>query len=376
MAERWIGPMAEGPAYNRHLSLSDKHFGVEDRVDAPWDPNFRDRPRIIGYAADHAGCGHYRVYAPLQALQSAARAQCLLLEAQGERGLPTGWEVARAAPDTVLVQSALHDHELQQLKELRWVRRLFKVFELDDLKTRVPQASVHAQVIPKDVSHRLAQALAMCDRLVVATEPLREAYRKLIADIVVVPNYLESGRWEGLRSEYRQGARPRVGWAGSVSHGGDLALLQQVMREMASEADFVLFGMCPQALKPYVREFHPAVPFDAYPARLASLGLDLAIAPLEINAFNTAKSNLRILEYGILGWPVVCTDIEPYRGAPVHCVRNRPEEWVAAIRENLHDLSAARQAGSKLRKSVRDHWMLEDHLDEWLAALTGSRRPS
>ena len=187
----------------------------------------------------------------------------------------------------------------------------------------------------------------MCDRLVVATEPLRDAYRKLIGDIVVVPNYLESGRWEGLQSVHREGARPRVGWAGSVSHGGDLALLQQVMRELASEADFVLFGMCPQALKPYVREFHPAVPFDAYPARLASLGLDLAIAPLEINAFNAAKSNLRILEYGILGWPVVCTDIEPYRGAPVRCVRNRPEEWVEAIREHLHDLSAARAGRRK-----------------------------
>ena len=376
MAERWIEQMAEDPAYNRHLSLADKHFGVEDRVDAPWDANFRDRPRILGYAADHAGCGHYRIYAPLRALQRTARAQCLLLEAQAERGLPTGWEVARAAPDAVLLQSALHDHELQQLKDLQWVKKLFKIFELDDLKTKVPHASIHARVIPKDVGHRLERALAMCDRLVVATEPLRDAYRKLIGDIVVVPNYLESGRWEGLQSVHREGARPRVGWAGSVSHGGDLALLQQVMRELASEADFVIFGMCPQALKPHVREFHPAVPFDAYPARLASLGLDLAIAPLEINAFNAAKSNLRILEYGILGWPVVCTDIEPYRGAPVRCVRNRPEEWVEAIREHLHDLSAAEQAGAKLRRWVLDHWMLEDHLDEWLAALTDSSRVS
>ena len=110
--------------------------------------------------------------------------------------------------------------------------------------------------------------------------------------------------------------------------------------------------------------------------RLAGLGLDIAIAPLETNAFNAAKSNLRILEYGILGWPVVCTDIEPYRGAPVRCVKNKAGEWIAAIREHLHEPDAARQAGANLRSWVLDHWMLEDHLDEWTAALTDSRRPS
>ena len=374
MAERWIGPMAEDPAYNRHLSLTDKNFGVEGRFDSTWDPSFRDRPRIIGYAADHAGCGHYRIEAPLQALQKTARAHCLLLEAQADRRLPSAWEVARAAADTMLVQSTLHDHELEQLKVLRWVRQLFKVFELDDLKTRVPQASVHARVIPKDVGRRLERALALCDRLVVATEPLREAYRKLIGDVVVVPNYLESERWAGLQPARGDGARPRVGWAGSVSHSGDLALLQQVMQTLANEANFVLFGMCPNALRPYVHEFHPAVPFDAYPAKLASLGLDLAIAPLEMNAFNAAKSNLRILEYGILGWPVVCTDIEPYRGAPVRCVKNEPGEWIAAVREHLRDPDAARQAGVRLRRWVLDRWMLEDHLDEWLTALSHSGR--
>jgi GT2 family glycosyltransferase len=371
MVERWIGSMAEDPAYNRNLSLADTDFGIENRVDAPWDANFRDRPRIMGYAADHAGCGNYRIYAPLRALQRSGRAQCFVLEAQTEGKLPCAWEIARAAPETLIVQSALHEEDLQQLKGLRWAGNIFKIFELDDLKTKVPQASVHAQVIPKDVGHRLERALSMCDRLIVATEPLKEAHRKLIGDIVVVPNYLESERWKGLQPAQRQGPRPRVGWAGSVSHSGDLALLQRVMGELAGEADFVLFGMCPAALRPYVREFHPAVPFDAYPARLASLGLDLAIAPLELNAFNEAKSNLRILEYGILGWPVVCTDIQPYRNAPVRCVRNRPEEWVEAIREHLHDLRATKEAGTKLRRWVLDHWMLENHLDEWMAALGG-----
>ena len=52
----------------------------------------------------------------------------------------------------------------------------------------------------------------------------------------------------------------------------------------------------------YVKEFHNFVHrFADYPEKLASLDLDLAVAPQEIHTFNEAKSNLRLLEYGILG---------------------------------------------------------------------------
>ncbi|HLO61687.1 MAG TPA: hypothetical protein VK165_01850, partial [Azonexus sp.] len=111
---------------------------------------------------------------------------------------------------------------------------------------------------------------------------------------------------------------------------------------------------------------------DAYPAKLASLGLDLAIAPLEVNLFNESKSNLRLIEYGIFGWPVICTDIYPYRSndAPVCRVPNEARRWIAAIREHLADRDALRRSGHELQRWVRQHYLLEDHLDDWLAALT------
>lgn len=369
MVARWAERMADDPAFNRHLSLMNRYPAIEDRLDAPWDTKLHDRPRIMGCPADREGSGQYRAYAPLQALHRSGRAQCLLLPEQTEGRMPVAWEVARLAPDTILLQSALQSYQLQHLKDYQWVKGLFKVFDLDDLKTRVPTGSVHYRALPKDIGQRLEQALALCDRLVVTTEPLKDAYRRLIGDIVVVPNYLEGARWAELQAKRRDEGRPRVGWAGGISHGADLALLRQVMKELAGEVSFVLFGMCPKALRPYVHEFHPGVPFDEYPARLASMDLALALAPLEINAFNIAKSNLRLLEYGILGWPVVCTDIEPYRGAPVRRVNNRPRDWIEAIREHLYNPDAAAKAGAELRRWVRDHWMLEDRLDVWLAAL-------
>jgi glycosyltransferase involved in cell wall biosynthesis len=78
------------------------------------------------------------------------------------------------------------------------------------------------------------------------------------------------------------------------------------------------------------------------------------------------------LEYGVLGWPVICTDIYPYQtnNPPVVRVKNEVEAWVTAIRQVLADKAALADAGSALRAWVLQHYMLEDHLDEWLDALT------
>jgi hypothetical protein len=136
-----------------------------------------------------------------------------------------------------------------------------------------------------------------------------------------------------------------------------------------AEVDWVFFGMCPDALKPFVAEFHPWVPLHQYAAKLASLDLDLAVAPLEPHPFNEAKSNLRLLEYGVLGYPVVCTDILPYQGdLPVARIRNRHRDWVRAIRDMVADRDACRGAGDALRQAVIRDWMLEDHLEEWKRA--------
>jgi hypothetical protein len=52
-----------------------------------------------------------------------------------------------------------------------------------------------------------------------------------------------------------------------------------------------------------------------YPSYLKSLSVDIGIAPLEINDFNKAKSNLKMLEYSVCGLPAVYTNIEPYKFA-------------------------------------------------------------
>jgi hypothetical protein len=165
-----------------------------------------------------------------------------------------------------------------------------------------------------------------------------------------------------------RGQKPRVGWAGSAIHEVDLAIISEVVKVLHEEVEWVFFGLCPEGTRTMV-EYHGGVVNSAYPSKLASLDLDLAISPLADIPYNHAESHIRLLEYGALGYPVICTDITPYQGGyPVTRVRNAAKNWIDAIREHISDLDELARRGDALREYVNGNWMLEDNLEVWLQA--------
>ena len=364
MFGKWMPQIAFDPAYNRNLSSFGLGFAVETEAAPTWDPEFRPRERVLVYAADREGCGEYRIIAPSRALLKSG-----LVHTYETMRLMTPPEIARMAPDSVVFQRQLEPAQIEVIEWVKATSKALRVFELDDLITNLPPKSAHRASIASDIAQRLKQALALCDRFVCSTETMARQYGRMCNEVVVAPNRLEKARWLGLRTGRRTGGKPRVGWAGAIGHLGDLGVIAPVVEATAKEIDWVFFGMCPDALKPFVAEFHPWAALHDYAAKLASLDLDLAVAPLEHHPFNEAKSNLRLLEYGVLGYPVVCTDILPYQGdLPVVRTANRHRDWVRAIRDIVADRDACRRAGEKLRQAVIRDWMLEDHLDEWKRA--------
>ena len=363
MFRKWMPRIAYDPAYNRNLSSFGTGFAVEVEGAPTWDPEFRPRERVLVYCADREGCGEYRIIAPSRALFKSG-----LVHTFETMRLMTPPEVARIAPDSIVFQRQLEPGQIEVIQWVKETSKALRVFELDDLITNLPPKSAHRPNIAADIGERIKQALALCDRFVCSTEPMAGAYGKFCGDTVVVPNRLEKARWLGLKPGRREG-KPRVGWAGAIGHMGDLSIIAPVVEATAKDIDWVFLGMCPDGLKRHVAEFHPWVQLHDYAAKLASLDLDLAVAPLEYHPFNEAKSNLRLLEYGVLGYPVLCTDILPYQGdLPVFRTRNKPRDWIRAIRDLVADRDRLGQAGAALREAVLRDWILEDHLDAWKRA--------
>jgi glycosyltransferase involved in cell wall biosynthesis len=71
--------------------------------------------------------------------------------------------------------------------------------------------------------------------------------------------------------------------------------------------------------------------------KLGLLALDIGLAPLQDTEFNRGKSNLKVLEYGVMGVPTIASPVYPYSntidngvdGIIVH--KNRTKSWVKAL---------------------------------------------
>lgn len=375
-AEKWISALGKDPCYNRHLSLSDNKWVIDGTFNVPWNPVLETGlPRIVAQPPDLMGVGYYRLLDPVKALTDSGHIESFLLPPTSteSRYLPNVAELVRAKPTTLFLQNAFTSWHVERVAAyVNAAPNIFRVFGQDDIVFAVPHKSAARQYFGKDTKARVRKAVGFCHRLIATSAPIAEAMRGMADDIRVMPNYLERSRWGDLYTagkERKERRKPRVGWAGAQQHQGDLEFIIPVVEATANEVDWVFMGMCLAKLRYHISELHNPLSFAKYPAGLAALDLDLAIAPLEINRFNAAKSNLRILEYGAVGFPVICTDIEPYRNAPVTLVPNNAQAWIDAIRTHVHEMDATRAAGEKLHDWVLSNWMLDQHLDEWLHML-------
>jgi GT2 family glycosyltransferase len=373
---RWPKPFRDDPMFHPKLSLRTTEFLVDNRIVFDGNTRSKDALRVLVFPLNESGTGRYRCIDPLHELERGGQIEVIWLpthEFQTEPFLPNAFEVHRMQPDVLFIQQALSDKHFDYFKQLKERTGLPFVFSLDDLLMSLPDQSNRKSLVFRDMRHRLRRTLALCDRLVVTTPTLAEAYADFIDDVVVIPNALETRYWMNTAPRPAStGRKPRVGWAGATQHGGDLAMLKEVVIALADSVDWVFMGMCPDELQTVVKEVHPFVSFTDYPKALAELDLDLAIAPLENNAFNRAKSNLRLLEYGINGWPVIASRVTPYleNNPPVTWVDNSYESWLTAIKAAIADQDNLAAEGNTLKNWVLDNYNLTSTLPLWMKAIS------
>ncbi|MDH2066267.1 glycosyltransferase [Pantoea sp. GD03673] len=351
----WMPVVASDPAYNPNLSLRSRHFELRNDDVNGLTVRAENLPTFLAHNADVYGCGHYRITQPLEAMIAEG-------VAQGKSGMTllTLSEMGQFRPDSLIIQRRYAPAFHNWMERVSKLHNVFKVFELDDYIINLPMKHHGRHAYKQETAKLVRKSLSFFDRFVVSTAPLADAMRDMHPDIVVMKNRLPSEAWGRLHSLRQQGKKPRVGWAGGVSHRGDLEMIFDIVREFSADVEWVFMGMCPDKLRPYVHEVHSGVDLTLYPAALASLNLDLALAPVEDNIFNACKSNLRLLEYGACGVPVICSNVACYRddNLPVTRVNNRFIDWREAIRMHLADPDASAKMGRELQAEIRQNWML------------------
>ncbi|MGE8411716.1 MAG: glycosyltransferase [Pseudomonas sp.] len=358
LSRRWLSVLARDPAYNLNFSLEQpKGFQLAESS-LCWRPLiWRPLPVVLVHPSDRYASGHYRTLQPMAGLNAAG-----LIDGVASMALLSAPELERITPDSIIFQRHLGDASLQAMRRARDFSRSFKVFEVNDHLPSLALGEAGHGRGGEDIAYYLRQAMGCVDRLVVSTDRLAEALQGLHPDTRVIHSRLDPLSWGSALpcSHRRVGEKPRVGWAGAEWQFANLEVISDVVKALATEVDWIFMGACPEALRPYVKEVHRGVEISLYPAALARLNLDLAVAPLQRTLLNECKSNLRLLEYGACGFPVVCSDLAGFRNdLPVTRVSDRFESWMEAIRMHLADPQASARAGDALREAVRRDWMLD-----------------
>ncbi|MGR4050126.1 glycosyltransferase [Kosakonia cowanii] len=349
MYRKWLPIIASDPAYNPHLSQNGAGFQFEVDRHNSWQPlHWKPIPRLVSFPLRSLPESQQRLDTPLSLMHEVG-----LVEGQINYHASTYADLARFAPDALIVHRQISDGTQEWLRRLPQGESLFKVFDLDGWLPAMPGNGAERSDSPQAVAAALRATLHHVDRLVVASDALAEQCAGLHRDIRVMPARLDPRQWSGLNSLRATHDKVRVGWIGSAVDVGDLEIIHKLVGQLADRVEWVFCGYCPPSLRPLMSEYHVAVQPAHFAQKLASLNLDLALLPLADNLWNRTLSPRRLLEYGACGVPVICSDTVATRDfAAVTRVGNKPKLWREAIENHLHDRTASAAQGDALKEQV------------------------
>lgn len=178
-----------------------------------------------------------------------------------------------------------------------------------------------------DHRQRHLEIFNMVDMITTTTPPLHEYFTQRHNKCVrMLPNCIDFSIYrEPYTNWTRKGGRPvRIGWHGGDNHFHDIKTLGKPLADYVNSHDveLVMFGSYYQApfagIDPNKVIEEEWVHVEAFPYKLASLGIDVAVIPLADASlpymqFNRYKSDIKFLEYGALKIPsLVVAGSAPY----------------------------------------------------------------
>lgn len=262
--------------------------------------------------------------------------------------------------------------------------------ELDDDLLNVPEDKdpdgAYAAYRP-----RLERLIRAATAVTVSTQTLKERLEPLNGRVEVVPNALCRSVWAlGDITRVPDGTI-RALYMGTPTHDADLEMILPALEQVAAERPhfkLLVIGVSDAPLPQFAERV--AIPSEArnYPRFVRWLAeqrrrVDFGIAPLEDTPFNAAKSDLKILDYGGLGLPVVASEHPVYSGFSdnegVTLVRDDIENWKEALLDHIDKPVQHAAAGRILRDFVFRYRSLEPSIcryDEFIetSATTAHRR--
>lgn len=320
-------------------------------------------PKKISFVADQLwACAWYRCHVPGMELLRRGHDVVLYEDVHAAVGRDS---------DVLVVQATVHPELLKEITRLRAQGRL-TVYDMDDdpFALHAENPGQHFWGRP-EVQEMLIQMLRAVDVVTTTTPELAETLRRFNKNVAVLPNQLPSEHWPTERLPIKDGNDLVVGWAGSSSHAPDLREVHDLLIQLLERYPNIevhLAGARPE----WFRTLHPRLKF-LQPVRIEQYadlvsGFDIALAPLADTRFNRAKSDLKVVEYGMLGLPVVASKMPSYarfvRNGENGFLAASSKDWLQRVSALIEDRELRDRLGAGLRRAAQNR-VIERHVGRW-----------
>ena len=302
-------------------------------------------PQRVAMLKDKGGAGYWRMVLPARAIAG-----------EGVHIDVTSADVKfdyLLEYDTIMVQRLSDWESYYVLEKLKKAGKHI-VYDIDDDIFSLTPDNPAFHVIGRDNQQAAAACMKLADKVTTTTDVLANRLRQIVDDISpeVIPNAMDTrDGWLPTEETGSPDEWKRIFWQGSAPHEQDWGVcIEAVDRIMGKHKNvrLVLLGYLPQCVIARIEQPHwkgrvehigfndPETYFDI----IHHVRADVAVAPLQPQTFNEAKSPIKWLEATLIGIPVVASAMEPYAsviedGEDGRLVPPDTDAWYRALEEML-----------------------------------------
>lgn len=352
--ERWFPLLLRDPAYNDNFSPLRKLFRLECRPGVI-APAFADRalPLVLGVVpSGNTLAPDYHVTA-IQTLARKRVIDAIIMESALDYA-----SIYRANADALVISSELQESTRAVLVSLK----------------KRPETLISLMTSPSWIADKGRQGtdLTGIDRLVVQNDAQAKALRHLGRPVVIQPRSLSLFTPQ-VKALHFEGMKPRILCNTCELSSVDIELVQNLVRELASEVSWQVLGPLPAGWEAWIEQHYRYPGSEYYLPLLASIETDLAIIPRADNKLNRLKDHFSLMEFAACTIPALVSDVESLRcHIPALRVRNRKADWQDAIWRAAADRTALKALALSAQQSLRKtDWLTDEtvneHLRIWLS---------
>ncbi len=257
------------------------------------------------------------------------------------------------------------------------------IYSIDDDLIDLPSVSVPQKMLVRFFARR-------ADGIIVSTQNLKDRFRLLNNGVFCVPNALDERLFLGARNigQPKDKNITTIGYMGTFTHDEDLMLvvqsLRKILRENPTSLELQIVGglSAPTFLRLLqglpVKILTVPVEDVAYPNfvkwMVRNLNWDLGIAPLEATVFNSYKSDIKFLDYSLLGIPGLYSKVPSYNETIVHLdtgllVEDNTGAWYESLERMIKDPPFRAAIAGRAFDYVLNHRTLIECAVNWQQAV-------